>query len=85
MDHGLADVDVVRIEVVANIAINAGPRFEGLELRFGLRHVRVEIIEVAERLCFEAGVGVSGVVAFVVFDINEYAMFGSGGEELEVM
>lgn len=63
-DHGRVDVDVVRVEVVGDVRVPSGPGFEGRELRFGLRHVGVEVVEVAQLLCFGPGVGVCGVVSF---------------------
>lgn len=52
-DHGCVDVDVVRVEVVGDVGVLSGPGFECLQLRLGLRHVGVEVVEVAQllRLC----------------------------------
>lgn len=36
------------VEVVADVAVFAGPRLECLELRLRLRHVTVEVIEIAK-------------------------------------
>jgi len=32
-------IDVMRVQVVGDVRIDTGPRLEGLELEFGLRHV----------------------------------------------
>ena len=72
---------MVRVEVVGDVGVDSGPGFEGLELRFGLAHVAVEVVEVAETLGFEAGVCVRRVVSFVVLDVDEDAVFLCGGEE----
>ena len=41
--HGpLVEVDVVRVEIVRDVARLTGPRTEGVELVLGLRHVRAE-------------------------------------------
>lgn len=83
--HALADVDVVRVQVVADIAINARPRLERLELALRLAHVTVEIVEVPEVLGFVPRVRVGRVVAFVVLDVDEDIVFFGGGEEREVV
>ena len=46
-DQPFADVDVVGVQVVGYVAVDAGPGGEGGELRFRLRHVTVEVVEVA--------------------------------------
>ena len=83
--HGLAYVDVVRVQVVGDVAFRAGPGFERLELGFGLAHVAVEVVEVAEGLCSGAGVGVGGVEALVVFDVDEDVVLAGLVEEVLVM
>lgn len=80
-DHGLANVDVVAVEVVGDIGVNSGPGLESLELRLGLRHVRVEVVEVAELLGLEAGVGVSRVETLVVLDKDVDALLLGGLNE----
>lgn len=45
--HRVADVDVVAVEVVRDVGVDARPGFEGLELEFRLGHVAVEVVEVA--------------------------------------
>lgn len=70
-DHRLVDVDVMRVEVVRDVAILAGPGLEGLKLALRLAHVRVEVVEVAELLSPESCIRVGRVVAFVVFDVNK--------------
>lgn len=72
---------MVRVQVVRDIGIDARPGLECLELGFGLRHVAVEVVEVAQTLGFEAGVCVGWVVAFVVLDVDEDAMLFGGCEE----
>jgi hypothetical protein len=37
--RGNTHVDVVRVEVVRDVAVDTGPRLEGLELELGLGHV----------------------------------------------
>src|SRR5258708_37928832 len=43
--HPSMNVDVVRGEVVGDIAISASPCLEGLELALGLAHPRIEEVE----------------------------------------
>lgn len=70
-DHRVADVDMVAVKVVGYVRVDAGPGLEGLELELGLRHVAVEIVEVAELVQgSEARVGVGRVVALVVLDVH---------------
>ena len=83
--HGLAHVDVVRVEVVGDVAVLPRPRFERLELGFGLAHVAVKVVEVAERFCSGAGVIVGGVEALVVFDVDEDVVGAGVAEELLVL
>ncbi|KAH6611314.1 hypothetical protein Trco_001334 [Trichoderma cornu-damae] len=85
LDHGGADVDVVAVEVVGNVRLLAGPRLERLQLRLGLRHVRIEVVPVAQRLRPEAGVGVGGVEALVVLDEDEDAPLAGPARELGVV
>jgi len=74
--HALADIDVVAVEVVRDVAVLAGPGFEGLELRLGLRHVAVEVVELSERVDGSvARVGVGWVVSLVVLDVDEDVVF----------
>ena len=81
--HGRAYVDVVRVEVVGDVALRAGPGFERLELGAGLAHVAVEVVEGAEGRGAGAGVGVGGVEALVVFDVDEDVVLA--GLVLEVL
>ena len=46
-DHAGADVDVVAVQVVADVAVLAGPGFERRQLALRLAHVRVEVVEVS--------------------------------------
>lgn len=84
--HTLADVDVVRVEVVADVRVLAGPCLERLELVLGLRHVRVEVVEVAELgQGFVARVRVGRVEALVVLDVDEDAGFAGFVEQVLVL
>lgn len=74
-DHALADVDVVRIQVVRDIGVATRPRLEGLELAFGLAHVAVEVIEIAECASPGSRIGVRRVETLVVLDEDENAVF----------
>lgn len=85
LDHGVADVDVVAVEVVGDVRVLAGPRLEGLELVLGLGHVAVEVVEVAELLGAEAGVPVGGVEALVVLDEDVDALLVGALDELDVV
>mmetsp|Transcript_24988 Transcript_24988/g.36687 ORF Transcript_24988/g.36687 Transcript_24988/m.36687 type:complete len:373 (-) Transcript_24988:171-1289(-) len=46
--HPLAPIDVMGVEVVRDIRTLARPRLEGIELVFGLRHVRVYVLKVTK-------------------------------------
>ena len=83
--HGLADIHVVRIQVVRDIALGAGPVGEGLELGFGLAHVAVEVSEVAQSFGPGPGVGVGGVEALVVLDVDDDVVLAGLAEELLVL
>ena len=83
--HGRADVDVVRVQVVGDVALRAGPGLERLELGFGLAHVAGEVGEGAEGVCAASGVGVGGVEAFVVFDVDEDGVLAGMAEEVLVL
>lgn len=85
LDHGVADVDVVAVEVVRDVRLPARPRFEGLELVLGLRHVAVEVVEVAERLGLEPGVRVGRVEALVVLDKDVHTLFAGAPQQVLVM
>lgn len=76
---------MVRVEVVRDIAILTRPRLERLELALRLRHVRVEVVEVAELRSAEAGVGVGRVEPLVVLDVDEDIVFLGGFEEVLVV
>ena len=76
---------MVAVQVIADIAVLAGPGFESLELRLRLRHVAVEVVEVAEGLGAVAGVGVCWVEPLVVLDVNEDVVFPSCCEECKVV
>lgn len=83
--HGLTYVDVVAVEVVADVGVDAGPGLERLELRLGLGHVAVEVVEVAELLGPEPGVRVGRVVTLVVLDVHVDAVLLGGLDELQVV
>lgn len=85
--HTVANVDVVRVQVVRDVGVAARPGLEGLELRLRLRHVRVEIVEVAEGAggSSVARVGVRGVEALVVLDVDEDVVFAGGFEKGKVV
>jgi hypothetical protein len=72
---------MVTIQIITNITIHARPSFKRLQLTLRLAHIGIEIVEVAEGLRFEFRVRVRRVVALVVLDVDEDAVFGSGGEE----
>lgn len=73
--HALADIDVVRVQVVRDIGVAARPRLERLQLALGLAHVAVEVVEVAEGAGFGAGIRVGWVEALVVLDEDEDVVF----------
>ena len=75
--HALADINMVRVQIIGDITVLPGPRLERLELRLRLAHITVEVIEVAKRSCFRARVRVCGIEALVVFHEDEYPMFPS--------
>ena len=83
--HRLADIHVVRVQVIGDVAFLAGPGFERLELGSGLAHVAVEVVEVAEGPCSGAGVCVGGVEALVVFDVDEDVVLAGLAEEVLVL
>lgn len=80
-DHGVADVDVVAVQVVRDVGVDACPGFEGLELRLGLRHVAVEVVEVAQLLRLVLCVGVRRIEALVMLDVHVNAGFLSRLDE----
>lgn len=84
-DHGVVDVNVMTVQVVGYIRVYTGPRLEGLELRFWLRHVRVEVVEVAELLGLVSGVGVGRIEALVVLNENKDILLPCCLDEFLVM
>jgi hypothetical protein len=76
---------VVRIEVVADIAVDASPGFEGLELRFRLAHVGIEVVEIAQSQTLVARIRICGVESLVMFYVDENTVFLCCGEELEML
>lgn len=70
-DHRLVDVDVVRVEVVRDVAVFSGPGLEGLELTLWLAHVRVEVVEVAKLLSSKSCVRVGRIVSLMVLDVDK--------------
>lgn len=80
-----ADVDVVRVQVVGNVRLLSSPRFERLELRFRLRHVAVEVVEVAEVAGSEFGVLVCRVEALVMLDVDEHLVLLGQLDQFDVV
>lgn len=85
LHHGLADIDMVRVQVVRDIRVHARPRLERLELRLRLTHVTVEVIEVPQTMRLEARIRVRRVIALVVLDVDEDAVLGSGFQQREMV
>lgn len=83
-NHGVADINMMAVEVVGDITLLAGPGLEGLELELGLAHVGVEVVEVAEGFGLCAGIGVGGVEALMVLDEDEDVVFARGLDERDV-
>lgn len=83
--HALADIDVVRVEVVGDIGVAARPGLERLQLALGLAHVAVEVVEVAHGAGLEAGVGIGRVEALVVLDEDEDTGFAGRLDQGEVV
>lgn len=75
---------MVAVKVVGDITLLAGPGLEGLELKLGLAHVGVEVVEVAEVFGLCAGIGIGGVEALVVLDEDENVVFARGLDERDV-
>lgn len=73
------------VEVVRDVRVLAGPGLERLQLRLGLRHVRVEVVPVAQRLGLEARVAVGRVEALVVLDEDVDALFLGLARQLDVV
>ena len=84
-DQASTYIDVVRIEVVRDITVLAGPGLEGLELALRLAHIGVEVVEIAELLSPESSIGVGRVVALVVLNVDEDVVLLSLREELLVV
>lgn len=76
---------MVRVQVIRDIGVAAGPRLERLQLALRLAHVAVEVVEVAEGGGFGAGVGVGWVEALVVLDEDEDVVFAGCVDEGEVV
>ena len=76
---------MVRIEIVGDVRITTRPGLEGLELRFRLGHVTVEIVEVAEIPGAEPCVLVRRVESFVVFNVDEDAVFVRQRDQVEMV
>lgn len=83
--HALADIDVVRVEVVGDIGVAARPGLERLQLALGLAHVAVEVVEVSHGAGLEASVGVGRIEALVVLDEDEDAGFTGRFDQGEVV
>lgn len=86
-------VNVVRVQVVRDVATFPSPTFEGLQLELGLRHVRIKVGKVAERphplpgICVDTcGSEASGPVeALVDLDHQETVVLGGQSSELAVV
>jgi hypothetical protein len=83
--HGLADIDMVRVQIVRNIRVHARPRLKRLELALRLTHITVKVIEVPQTLRLEAGVRVRRIIPLVVLDVDENSMLFGGFEECQVV
>ena len=75
----------MRVEVVRDITVLAGPGLEGLELALRLAHIGVEVVEIAELLSPESSIGVGRVVALVVLNVDKDVVLLSLREELLVV
>jgi len=84
-DHGIADIDMVGVEIVRDVTVLARPRLERLQLVLGLAHVAVEVVEVAQGARLRAGVSVRGIEALVVLDVDEDTMFPRLLQQVEVV
>lgn len=84
-DHALADIDVVRVQVVRNIGITTSPGLEGLELTLRLAHVTIEVVEVTEGLGLGPRIRVCRIKALVVLDEDEDAVLACGLDQSEVV
>ena len=85
-DYGLTYVDVVRVQVIRYVRILAGPGFECLELRFRLRHVGVEVIEVSQRRpCAVSSIGVGRVKSLMVLDVHKHLVLARFDHQLLVL
>lgn len=84
-DHALADINVVRVQVVRNIGITTSPGLEGLELALRLAHVTIEVVEVTEGLGLSTRIRVCRVKALVVLDEDEDAVLARGLDQSEVV
>ena len=85
LHHGLADINVVRVQIIRNIRIHARPRLKRLELALRLTHITIKVIKVPQTLRLEAGVRIRRVIPLVVLDVDEDAMLFGGFEELQMV
>jgi len=85
LHHGLADIDMVRVQIVRDIRIHARPRLKRLELALRLTHITVKVIEVPKTLRLEPGVRIRRVIPLVVLDVDENSMLFGGFQEGQVV
>lgn len=85
LHHTLTNINMVRVQVIRNIRILARPRLERLQLALRLTHITIKIIPISQRLRLKPRIGVSRIIAFVMLDVDEDAVFAGGGEERQMV
>mmetsp|Transcript_31832 Transcript_31832/g.52464 ORF Transcript_31832/g.52464 Transcript_31832/m.52464 type:complete len:293 (+) Transcript_31832:504-1382(+) len=83
----LREINVMGIEIVRNIGRLTSPRPEGIELMFGLRHVGIEVLKVAQTgPSTIASIGIERIETFVNFHSHQDVIFfGSLGQHLVML
>lgn len=76
---------MVRVEIIRDVAVLAGPGLERLQLALRLAHVAVEVVEVAQVLGLGAGVRVGRVKPLVMLDEHEHAVLACLLQQCEVV
>lgn len=78
---------MVRVEVVADIAVFPSPGLERFQLRLGLGHVRIKVVEFAQAAldCTIACIGVCWIETLVVFNVYENIVLAGFFEEVLVL